>query len=248
VLECAADIRTAYSLLADHESRELFVNHIEWRLFLDYDLLPLPSPEPIYFSGRFTSLLGTEVLYDVGAYTGDSVSAFLASARGHDFREVHAFEPASENFTSLERYIASLGELKARIHAHKMALGNEEAVIQIESEHGPASRVGRGDDTVRMTTIDGIGTGVSPPTFIKIDIEGFEPQCLQGAKATISGAAPAIAVCVYHMQSHIWSILLQLHSYYPGYSFRLCPHLADGWDLVLYAVPEHRLPRSANTP
>ena len=102
--------------------------------------------------------------------------------------------------------------------------------------------MGKGSETVPITTIDALGKSVAAPTFIKIDIEGFEPNCLQGARKTISETAPAIAVCVYHLQSHIWDIMLQLHSCHPGYSFRLCPHLADGWDLVLYAVPKSRLP------
>ena len=93
-----------------------------------------------------------------------------------------------------------------------------------------------------MTTLDQMSTDELPPTFIKIDIEGFEPQCLAGGRRVISECHPVIAVCVYHEQDHLWSILLQLHEYYPHYHFSLCPHLAEGWDLVLYAVPEDRLP------
>jgi len=93
-----------------------------------------------------------------------------------------------------------------------------------------------------MTTLDALSTSELPPTFIKIDIEGFEPQCLAGGRNVISKHHPVIAVCIYHEQDHLWSILLQLNDYYPHYHFSLCPHLAEGWDLVLYAVPKDRLP------
>jgi hypothetical protein len=138
--------------------------------------------------------------------------------------------------------VETLGELKTKIHSHQLALGDAVGSIQVETGNGPSSRVGVGNQPVPMTTIDLFSQSHRPPTFIKIDIEGFEPQCLEGAKDVIQATEPVVAVCVYHLQSHLWEILLQLQQYHTGYSFSLCPHLADGWDLVLYAVPKSRLP------
>lgn len=242
VIVNADDIRSAFSRLSNNESRLLFVDHIEWRLSLDYDLLPSPSHEEIYFNDRYVSHSTSEVLYDIGAYTGDSVESFLKSRRGSQFAEIHSFEPSPNNFATLQTYVAGLGEIKDKVHAHQLALGDTVGSIQVETENGPASRVGVGNQAVAMTTIDLFSQTHAAPTFIKIDIEGFEPQCLQGAQQIISTTSPVIAVCVYHLQAHLWEILLQLHSYYPGYSYSLCPHLADGWDLVLYAVPKSRIP------
>ena len=242
VIPHAKQINAAFELLADDESRAIFVSHIEWRLFLDYDVLPSPSPETIYFNRKYVNKLDSEVLYDVGAYTGDSVADFLRTERGAAFSQIHSFEPSPDNYLKLEQYIASRIDVKGKLFAHKLALGDSNGLIQVETEHGPASRVGRGGDTVSITTIDDLSSSVAVPTFIKIDIEGFEPKCLGGAKQTISQTAPVIAVCVYHLQSHIWDILLQLHSYRGDYAFSLCPHMSDGWDLVLYAVPGHRRP------
>jgi hypothetical protein len=66
---------------------------------------------------------------------------------------------------------------------------------------------------------------------------------LRGAEQTIRTVSPVIAVCVYHLQAHLWEIIVQLYSYRSDYRFYLCPHLADGWDLVLYAVPPAREPK-----
>jgi FkbM family methyltransferase len=242
VIANAAHIRRAFDLLADEDSRVLFVNHIEWRLSLDYDLLPFPSTEEIYFNYRYVSHSPTEVLYDIGAYTGDSVESFLQSARGAQFSAIHSFEPSPNNFRTLRNYIAGLGDLQSKIHAHQLALGDTEGGVRVETDSGPATRVGFGNVAVPMTTIDLFVKSHAAPTFIKIDIEGFEPQCLQGAEQVIRSTAPVVAACVYHLQGHIWEILLQLHSYCADYRFSLCPHVADGWDLVLYAVPKSRLP------
>jgi FkbM family methyltransferase len=242
VIEQATNVRRAFGLLTDRSSRELFVDHVEWRLFLDYDLLPPASHDEIYFSSKFFSNSKSEVLYDIGAYTGDSVESFLASKRGDAFSQIHSFEPSPDNFVKLEHYVASMGVANGKIYVHRLALGDNNSVIGVEAAHGPASRVGRGSETVQMTTIDDFAKATASPTFLKIDIEGFEPQCLEGAKETIAHRGPVVAVCVYHMQSHLWDILLQLHSYNPQYQFTFCPHVADGWDLVLYAVPKNRLP------
>jgi len=242
VIAAAAQIRSAFALLGDDASRELFVDHIEWRLFLVYDVLPYPSPLEIYFNDSFVNYCQTEVLYDIGAYIGDSAESFLKTERGREFSQIHSFEPSPDNFLKLSGYLDSLGELRGRVFAHQLALGDCSCSIQVEVEHGPASRVGSGEQTVSMTTIDEFSRSYPPPSFIKIDIEGFEPECLAGARQTITSLAPVVAVCVYHQQSHIWDIMLQLESYRTGYRYSLCPHLADGWDLVLYAVPEQRLP------
>jgi len=242
VIANADNIRRAFSLLADNESRLLFVDHIEWRLSLDYDLLPSPASEEIYFNDRYVTYSTSEILYDIGAYTGDSVESFLKSPRGSHFEEIHSFEPSTNNFKTLKSYMESLDELNGKVYSYNLALGDTVGIIQVENENGPASRVGAGNQDVPMTTIDLFSQSHRQPTFIKIDIEGFEPQCLEGAKEVIHATAPVVSVCVYHLQSHLWEILLQLHDYHPGYSYSLCPHLADGWDLVLYAVPESRLP------
>jgi FkbM family methyltransferase len=242
VIDSSDAIRTAFSLLSDNASRKLFVDHVEWRLFLDYDLLPPPSNLEIYFNSCFVSPSESEVLYDIGAYTGDSIESFLECPRGKAFTEIHSFEPSPNNFNILQTYVVGLDKYKGKVFAHQVALGNTEGRIQVETENGPASRVGAGSLNVPMTTIDQFSKLHKVPTFIKIDIEGFEPQCLRGAEQTIRHTAPVVAVCVYHLQAHLWEILLQLHTYYPDYTYSLCPHLADGWDLVLYAVPASRKP------
>ena len=242
IINSADKIREAFSLLSDDESRKLFVDHIEWRLFLDYDCLPSPSSLQIYFNNHYINYSDKEVLYDIGAFTGDSVASFLKSWRGKQFGKIHTFEPSQNNFGILQKYVNNLGELNEKVIAHQIALGDRLGEIQVESENGPSSRVGLGSQTVFMTTIDQFTQSHEAPTFIKIDIEGFEIECLKGAERVISSCSPVVAVSVYHLQSHIWEIILQLNSYCPDYNYSLCPHVADGWDLVLYAVPVSRQP------
>lgn len=241
VVLAAESIRQAFVLLSDAPSRQLFVDHVEWRLCLDHDLLPAASALEIYFDPRLSNEYGDEVLYDIGAFNGDSVLDYLKSARG--YREIHSFEPSPSNYADLKSTLdQQVGTGERNLYAYPLAVGDSKGEIYIEDSSGAANRVGRGTERVQVTTIDELSTQISPATFIKIDIEGFEPQCLAGGRRVIAERHPVIAVCVYHEQDHLWSILLQLHDYYPDYHFSLCPHLAEGWDLVLYAVPAERLP------
>jgi FkbM family methyltransferase len=240
VLGEADNIRQAFRLLADEASRRLFVDHIEWRLFLDYDLLPPASPLQIYFNDCYVTFDPDEVVYDIGAFDGDSIVGYIDSGRRH--REIHSFEPSAKNFAALKQTVAGLPAQRG-LFAHALAVGDSVGEILIEDGNGPASRVGQGTEVVKVTTLDELGKSILPATFIKIDIEGFEPQCLAGGRQLIAQRHPVLAVCVYHEQAHLWSILLQLHEYHAGYRFSLCPHLAEGWDLVLYAVPAGRVPQ-----
>lgn len=237
VLAHRDEIIRACELLEDNGSRELFTNHIEWRLTQNFDLLPKPVASTIYFDPGYYTDSAEDVVYDIGAFDGDSLRDFVRVGRG--YREYHAFEPVGKSYAKLVDTCQSLGA--ARAFPHKLVVGNENGEVAIDGDGGAASRVGRGNETVRAVTVDGLADQLHPPTILKMDTEGFEPKCLEGARHTIEEHRPVVAASAYHEQGHIWSLLLQLHHYYPGYRFNLRPHFPDGWDLVLYAVPPERV-------
>lgn len=242
----AERVRQAFQLLADEDSRRLFVAHLAWRLTLDYEALPIEGGEAIYFSDRFSNRNDDEVLYDVGAFDGDTIRGYLES--GRRYREIHAFEPSSGNFAQLQANIARLAEVGyAGLHAHPLAVGDREGSIAIEAAGGHTLRVGEGDEQVPMSTLDALSERLVPPSFVKMDIEGFEPQCLAGSSRLIAERRPLLAVCAYHEQNHLWSLLLQVAEYCTGYRFALAQHDYDrAWDIVLYAVPENRLTKEVS--
>ena len=44
------------------------------------------------------------------------------------------------------------------------------------------------------------------PDYIKVDIEGYEHEFIEGARKTIQKYKPKIAICVYHQESDFYSI------------------------------------------
>ena len=73
-----------------------------------------------------------------------------------------------------------------------------------------------------------------------MDIEGAEPGALLGARGLIQQHRPILAICVYHLQEHLWEIPQMLREMVADYNFHLRPHDREGWDLVCYAVPAER--------
>jgi FkbM family methyltransferase len=232
----------AFDLFQERRSREIFLAHVRWRLHLDYDALPAPTEETIYFNERLMRPVVDEFLIDGGAFTGDTIDSFLGSFGRQGFRRVLSFEPDPKNFATLTDHVRGLPtSFGSRITPLAFALGERSSTVHVESSGGPSSRVGVGDHEVPCRMIDEFTEGGSLPTFIKLDIEGYEPKALAGATSTLRKARPVVSACVYHVQNHLWEIPLQLQQSTPDYRYYLVPHLADGWDLVLYAVPPHRL-------
>jgi len=95
-------------------------------------------------------------------------------------------------------------------------------------------------EAIECRRLDDILDG-PPPTFIKMDIEGAEPEAIRGATKTIRKARPIMAVCAYHKCDHLWTIPALLKDALPDYHIFLRRYAEECWELVYYAIPPERL-------
>ena len=233
-------ILQAFSLFSHEESRRWYVDHVEWRLTLDFDLLPLPVAETIYFHQSYLRPNPQEFVIDGGAFTGDTLRSFVEGFGKEGFRKVISFEPDPANYPGLQATADTLRMARGLIETRACALGDSVCEILVETSGGPSSRVGHGDQVISCRMIDEFAEARCHPTFIKLDIEGHELPALRGAERTIREQRPVLAVSAYHKQNDLWELPLEIHAMQPEYEFRIAPHVADGWDLVLYAAPRER--------
>ena len=233
-------ILDGFSLFHDLTSLRHFVDHVEWRLTLDFHLLPRPVPQTIYFNEELLKENPDEFLIDGGAFTGDTLKSFLESFGRNGFYKALSFEPDPRNFKALQETAASLKYKNNQIKVYPYALGDAVSKIQVESSGESSSRVGFGETTISCRMIDEFAGLGRSPTFIKLDIEGYELPALRGACRTISEQKPVLAISAYHKQDDLWELPLQIYEMQHEYDFRLVPHVSDGWDLVLYALPKER--------
>ena len=131
---------------------------------------------------------------DVGAHKG-VYSYFLARCSRH----VYAFEPNPKNFTVLKR------NLGRRVTVLPLALSNRSgpAVLRVPRHRGGYSNQGASlsarkvpsdykevrIEAVRLDDLDIPDVG-----FIKIDVEGFEGEVLEGARRTIARDRPVLLI------------------------------------------------------
>jgi FkbM family methyltransferase len=241
LLEQAADVLRAFDLWSDEASKREYLAQLRWRLFFDFEGLGPPSVETIYFPPDIIRLRPDEVFVDCGAFDGDTLRDFVA-ASGGSFKKYLAFEPDPDNYARLHASIAALlPAIRQRIDVTRAATAAEDGTVRFAAGAGPSSKMGEGDLEVQALALDR-RLGDERPTFIKMDIEGAEPDALTGARRHIAADAPILAISCYHRQDHLWSIPLQIRALNDSYTFHLRPHDLEGWDLVCYAIPRSRLP------
>jgi len=224
----AARIAHVRESLADEASRELLDRIVDFRITGDYLRLPAPSLQQ-YFPADLPAWPQPLRFIDCGAYTGDTVEEMRAA--GLTFEAVATFEPNLENYAVL---VKSLSDLNAVNFPCGVSDGNRR--VGFDGALGAGGHlVESGGDTVTCVRMDDALPGFAP-NLIKMDIEGEEPEALEGARAMLLEHRPNLAISIYHRAEHLWSILEQIEGYGLGYRFYLRCHARSTFDVVLYAI------------
>jgi len=237
VLTAKSEILDAFNLWSDARSRDLFVDHVEYLLSPTHvSWRNTASVEDQYFIDSIIRLSNQEAFVDCGAYDGDSGRAFLRKC--HDrFKRLTCFEPDPHNFVKITGWRDSLAaDVAQKVDLVEACVAAENGEVTIDPSGTTGSTIGEaGTHRVRSVRLDDALTVA--PTFIKYDIEGFEPYALAGTEATIRKHRPKVAICVYHHQNHLWKLPLQLSAIAENYSFHLEQHGVGTSDTVCYALP-----------
>jgi FkbM family methyltransferase len=243
VLTEAEQVRKGFELLCDDRSRKEFVSQVRFRLLADFDGLAHPDSDPQYLAPDLFLWRDDEVFVDGGAFDGDTLRSVLTA--GKSFERYIALEPDAMNFHALERYAETLpASVRPRVELSPLAAYSTRMRMRLDAA-GSASAVlveATGDvreDDVECIPLDQY-LAERTITFVKLDIEGAEPNALLGARRVIARDRPVLAVCVYHSQNHLWRLPLLIDSIVKDYCYYLRPYNEEAWDLVCYAVPIER--------
>lgn len=229
-------------ILVDERSKEIMLTLV--RNWFDFDVNAIGYEEIFtndqYYPAGVINLSEKEVFVDVGAYNGDTVIDFLKRTK-NQFESIFAFELDKKNFKEMESTIDKLDiNLKKKIRLYNLGLLDEEKNVYYET----------GGSGMQSTFINVINTANDSGktarlsdvikdekvTFIKMDIEGSEPQALLGAEEIIKKQKPKLAICVYHKPEHLWEIPLYLKKIVPEYKIFFRHHTPLEYETVCYAV------------
>ena len=103
--------------------------------------------------------------------------------------QVLAIEPVPSTFKALSRNIA-LNEFETKIEAMNIGLGSESGCLRFSADQDTVNHVfAEGEPAgqiveVPSRTLDDVLAG-REPMIIKIDVEGFETEVIEGAKNTL---------------------------------------------------------------
>jgi FkbM family methyltransferase len=239
----AGRVRSALALWSDDTSRHEYLAQLRWRLFLDSDGLPPPlDSRQIYFPLDLLSLLPQEVYVDCGAFDGTTLKTFTEERNSRSGDQIIAFEPDPVNFRRLQQYVSTLHpDVQNQIRTYQLAVGKESGFIDFQITGTAGSHAAQGgSERVKCAALDTILRD-TPPTYIKMDIEGAELDALAGAQHIIRRADAVWAICLYHRQDHLWNIPLFISSLSHGYNFFLRRYAEENWELICYAIPRNRL-------
>lgn len=232
-----AKIITLYDNLKDEKSKEVFKARLKFKLTEDFHyILEVNNDENLqYLDPEVINFKDDEVFVDCGGYIGDTIEAFYKRVNGN-FEHIYSFEPEINNFEKLRENIKKLKNNK-NISPINAGVSHENKVFYIKG-HGENSRI-TSEITDRKIKISNIATSVEKiPTFIKMDIEGFEINALLGAKDIIQKHKPKLAICIYHKFSDLWEIPLLLKLWVPEYEL-IMRHYSPTWEeTVIYAIPK----------
>jgi FkbM family methyltransferase len=242
-----AAIREGLSIWADDASRREFVAQVRYRLTFGEGLPQCLPPSETYFPEDLVTRSPDEVFVDCGAYDGDSVREFL-HRRGDTFGEIIALEPDPKNIARLHSSLSHYPEsVRKRVEAIPVAAGSRSGRARFDAIGTVGSSVGSdGGIEVDIATLDQTLEG-RRSSYIKMDIEGSEPEAIAGATRILQTDEPVLAVCLYHRQEDLWNIPLQIRAANPRYKLFLRRYSDDCWEEVVYAIPQHRLRPGAMT-
>lgn len=230
-------VLAAYALWQTEAERFFYMTQIEAYLRRDFSIFPDPLPLRLQYAAHdVPEKADMHFFVDCGAFDGDTLRAL--SAAGRKIRDYLAFEPQQE----LGARIRASAEALAIPRAMIVPCGISSKVQQIRfgtAEEGKSAvkRDAAGENVIQCTALDTMLAG-TPPTFIKMDIEGMEIEALRGAQKLIREHHPQLAICVYHDMSHIWRIPLLLREFYGGYRFYLRNYQYMGLETVVYAFAD----------
>ena len=174
-----------------------------WYRSVDFDDLNMMCRENLKFweskSREIFSILSlsSNTVFDIGSYTG--VYALVA-AKSNKNLKVSAFEPNPDLFSALEKNL-KLNRIR-NVKSEQMALDNQPGEAYLYLNHDIHTSIGSLIQSstagkkvlVSKTTLDIYceNHSVNSIDLIKIDVEGYETNVLQGGSSIIKKSSPII--------------------------------------------------------
>lgn len=175
-----------------------------------------------------------DVVIDAGGCWGDTALYFA-----QDAAQVFCFECMPSNIKIIRENLALNPAQGAKISVIQRALWSRSGEKFVFKDMGPGSHPavdGAGVDVETQTLDDYVSANsVQRVDFIKMDIEGAEPEALIGAERSIRKYRPQLAISIYHDLKHFASIPRWIADLGLGYRMYLGHFTIHAEETILFA-------------
>lgn len=200
-----ADFYKLYERLGDYRSKKtLYAILSNW---YRYDFKSTTEAKEYmfddYFDPDLVKCTPDEVVVDLGAYTGDTVLAYINNYGADCYKKIYCYEITKSVFEILKANTAGIRDIECRMKGVSDVCG--EMRLNLSAGGSSANSLSdSGADVVETVSLDSdIAEAV---TLIKADIEGGEQRALLGAARHISNEHPKLLISVYHSNDDLWKI------------------------------------------
>lgn len=230
LLENKDKINTAFSLLADEKSQEIFENILTFEFTGELSYLLKTESTRKEALCELLKLSDKEHYADLGAYRGDTVEELVNLCGG--FSKAYAFEPDKKTFAKLQENTQNFENLTL----YPYALWKKDTTLNFSGGGGRQSALSGEGYEVEAVALDSI-LGDTKLTYIKADVEGVEKEALEGMSRILKEQKPKLCISAYHRSADIFELILQIHSINPEYKIHLRHHpYIPAWDTNVYCT------------
>lgn len=229
--------RSLYDLLIENRKIEQKIVDNPNEHFLRH--LNRPSQEYLDFINKER----IHTVIEGGVFDGESTVDFLRLLPKDVF--IYGFEPLYKAYVE-SRHQAFLDSLD-NVRIYHLALWKNKCRLNLfenEENRADSSVFNRNGQKKNTKSVEAISldefveeNDIRKIDFIKLDVEGAELEILQGAKNTLIGHRPQLAVCIYHKKEHMFEIPLFLSNILKDYNYRIGHYSSSLWCTVWYAIP-----------
>lgn len=211
------DFVCLYNRLEDYTSK-----YVLWAILLNWLVLNineignLKSFYNQYFDLDLISTNENDVFVDCGAYIGDTLVNYI-NTYGRNYKRYYAYEMNEDVLEALNNNISSNGI--ENIIVKNYGVGNINSTSYKEDNESASKITDKGTKIVKIVKLDDDLKDV--PTYIKMDIEGYEEKALLGSSKLIKAYKPKLAISLYHGYDDLWKLPKLIDNLNANYKFYL---------------------------
>lgn len=216
----AHDFLWLYNKLEDYTSKyTLFTILLNWKELNTAEIVKVESIYPQYFDLDLFPSNENEVFVDCGAYIGDTLANYI-NTYGRNYNKYYAYEMNENCLNTLNKTISENNI--ENVIVKNYGVGEENSTLFIDENESATKISDDGSKEVKVIKLDEDLDSI--PTYIKMDIEGYEEKAILGSQYLIKTYKPKLAISVYHGYDDLWKLPQLINEINPNYKFYLRHH------------------------